>query len=133
MVCLSDLVITWNEYNERIREINRTLDERQCKAIDCSECYEKECIQDRLYREQIDFIRKRDKIEHEINTLLETGGYTISDVMINIETWCYVNTDTPISYEWDYEHVPHEWENETCYYLTTSGNNVPTLETEMYY
>ena len=126
---LSDLLIMWNDCTKEISDYREMLTETACTAADCSLCDAATCSID-YYNESIDAkTAYRDKLETAINDILETGKYTISDVIQWIDGSFYVSTDTPISYLWDYESIPENWKGETCYYLTTSGESMPTLET----
>lgn len=126
---LSDLLIVWNDTTKEISEYKEILTETACIAADCSLCNADTCSIE-YYNTLIDAkTAYRNKLETAINDTLETGKYTISDVIRWIDCSFYVNTDTPISYLWDYDSIPEEWKSETCYYLTTSGENITTIET----
>ena len=128
-ITVEDLLILWYDATKEISGYRESIDNTICHAADCSECYAADCRKDYL-QSLIDAKEAyRNKLETAINDVLEHGEYTISDVILWIDGSFYVSTDTPISYLWDYESVPEEWKSETCYYLTTSGENVPTLET----
>lgn len=126
---LSDLLIVWNDTTKEISEYKEMLTETTCTAADCSLCNAATCNIE-YYNTLIDAkAAYRNKLETAINDILETGKYTISDVIQWIDCSFYVSTDTPVSYLWDYESIPENWKSETCYYLTTSGENIPTIET----
>ena len=126
---LSDLLIMWSDTTKEISEYREILTETACTAADCSLCDVATCSIE-YYNTLIDAkTAYRNKLETAINDTLETGKYTISDVIQWIDGSFYVSTDTPISYFWDYESMPENWKSETCYYLTTSGENIPTMET----
>ena len=126
---LSDLLIMWNDTTKEISDYREILTETACTAADCSLCNMADCSME-YYNTLIDAkTAYRNKIESAINGILENGKYTISDVIQWIDRSFYVNTDTPISYMWDYDSIPENWKSETCYYLTASGENIPTLET----
>lgn len=126
---LSDFLIIWDDVTKEISDYREILTETACIAADCSLCSETDCRKD--YYESIIAAKTayRDKLETAINDILESGEYTISDVIQWIDCSFYVSNDTPISYLWDYDSIPENWKSETCYYLTTSGENIPTLET----
>lgn len=126
---LSDLLIVWNDSTKEISEYKEILTETACTAADCSLCNADTCSID-YYNALIDAkTAYRDKLETAINDILENGKYTISDVIQWMDGSVYINTDTIIGYLFDTDRVPDTWKSETCYYLTTSGENIPTLET----
>lgn len=126
---LSDLLIVWNDTTKEISEYKEILTETTCTAADCSECDTATCSIE-YYNTLIDAkTAYRNKLESAINDILESGKYTISDVIQWIDGSVYINNDTIIGYLFDTDRVPENWKSETCYYLTTSGENIPTIET----
>lgn len=126
---LSDLLIIWSDSTKEISDYREILNDTVCNAADCSLCNADTCSIDYLQLMIDAKTAYRDKLEAVINDVLANGEYAVSDVVQWIDGSVYINNDTIIGYLFDTDRVPEEWKSETCYYLTTSSENVPTLET----